>query len=478
MLQQFFVAAPKLRPQLNIGCLHDIPNGRYMRGRHGESILNGGLAYVEGVGGRGNMGKSTLAHFKKLRILSRFIKSVLGIYDTETSLTFGRIQNLWNTLVALNPELASLDLEDAARVFITDNTVMSGNEWFAKLKAFAEDKRKNSKDWMGTTPFIDEKTGQLIQTMYPSLFELDSLSMFLTDSVEGIYEKNQIGDSAANTDSLRGAAAKSQMLMQLPTTTGQANVFLTMTMHVGDQHQLDPYAPQKKQLSYLKGGVAFKHVPQKITFLTNNLWYVANNVVLANKGTKAPEYPKDASDNMEGDTDLNLMTVQNLRAKNGPTGMPFELVWSQADGILVGLSEFNYIKSFDKYGMGGHDRAYFLELRPEVTLSRTTIRGKIDSDLRLQRALEITSELCQMKYLWDEKQLTSCWGDTEKLLVSPKELYEGLKAKGYDWDTLLDTRGYWVFEEEASGQPPFLSTLDLLRMNAGLYRPYWMEATK
>jgi len=460
-LNAYFQSAPKIRPRLNVGCLHDIPTGRYIRGRHGESILNGGLAYVEGVGGRGNMGKSTYMHFKNLRVLARYVRAMLGMYDTETSLTYRRLEGLSSWM----PNIGGIDLEDSGRVHLTDNTVMTGDAWFEKLKAFAEDKKKNAKDFLYTTPFVDEKTGQLIEAFYPSLFGLDSLSMFLTTSVEGIYDKNKIGDSGANTDSLRGAAAKSQMLMQLPTVSGQAGLYMTMTMHVGDQHQLDPYAPQKKALAFLKGGVSFKHVPQKITFLTNNLWYVFNSVVLANKGTKAPEYPKDSSDNMEGDTDLQLMHVQNLRAKDGPTGMPFELVWSQSEGILVGLSEFNYIKSFDRYGIGGNDRTYFLDLLPDVALSRTTIRGKINENARLQRALEITSEMCQMKMLWD---------DEEKLFCTPKQLYDDLKAKGYDWDTLLDTRGYWVFEEDAAGELPFLSTMDLLRMRAGLYHPYWM----
>lgn len=473
-LGNYFQPAPKIRPQLNVGCLFDIPTGRYLRGRNGESILNGGMAYVEGIGGRGNMGKSTLAHFRKLRVLDRYVRTLLGVYDTETSLTIARLQSLAQHM----DRLGQIDLEDSGRVFLSDNTVMSGNEWFAKLRQMGQDKVKASKEWMATTPFIDEKTGNPISVLYPSLFELDSLSMFLTDSVEGIYEKNQIGDSGANTDSLRGAAAKSQMLMQLPTTTGQSSFYLTMTMHVGDQHQLDPYAPQKKALQFLKGGVSFKHVPQKITFLTNNLWYVFNSTVFANKGTKAPEYPKDSTDNMEGDTDLQVMQIQNLRAKSGPTGMPFELVWSQSEGILPGLSELHYLKAFDRYGIGGNDRTYFLDLLPDVSISRTTVRGKIDENALLRRALEITSEMCQMKNLWDEEQLTQVWDDKVKLLCTPAELYADLKAKGYDWETLLSTRGYWVFEEDAAGQPPFLSTLDLLRMRAGLYHPKWLPELK
>lgn len=45
-----FKKAPKLRPLLNIGCLFDIPTGTYLKGKHGESILNGGLSYITGIG--------------------------------------------------------------------------------------------------------------------------------------------------------------------------------------------------------------------------------------------------------------------------------------------------------------------------------------------------------------------------------------------------------------------------------------------
>jgi hypothetical protein len=459
---QFFISAPPLHVKLNIGCLHDIPTGTYSFGKHGESILNGGLSYITGVGGRGNMGKSIYLHYQNLTVIDRYCSSMLNVYDTETSITRTRFTQLSVHL----ENIAGVDLEKEGRAFFTDNTVMSGNVWFDALRKLGDHRKKESKKYTLTTPFVNKKSGEYIQILNPFLGEIDSLSMFSTDSVENIYDKNQIGDSGANTDALRGAAAKSQMLMQLPSLTGQAGLYVSFTMHMGDQHSLDPYAPPQKQLAYLKGKTSFKHVPQKVTFLTNNLWYVMNAAPLQNKGTKAPEFPKDSTDTKEGDTDLQLLSVINLRAKNGPTGMPFELIVSQSEGVLVGLTEFWYLKSFDRYGLGGNDRTYYLELLPEVNLSRTTIRGKIDSDWKLRRALEITSEMCQLKYLCD---------DPEQLFITPKELYETLKAKGYDWNVLLDTRGYWVFEEHASKEKPFLSTMDLLRMAKNLYHPYWMK---
>ena len=45
-LGNFFKPAPNLRPMLNLGCLFDIPTGRYRRGKNGEHILNAGLALL------------------------------------------------------------------------------------------------------------------------------------------------------------------------------------------------------------------------------------------------------------------------------------------------------------------------------------------------------------------------------------------------------------------------------------------------
>ena len=459
-IYKHFLPAPKVHPMLNIGCLQDIPTGKYLRGKHGESILLGGMAYVEGIAGRGNQGKSTLMLFRILRAFIRYNRAILNMYDTETSLRFLRLNALYKALTG-----TFVDLEDTRKVIITDNTVMSGNKWFSALQNFGEEKQKASRDWYMATPFIDPKTGKNLDAFYPSFFGVDSLSQFMTDAVETIFDKNEVGEGGANTVFMKGGQAKTQVLMQMPTTTGQAGLYVSMSIHLGDQIVMDQYNPPAKLLADMKNNSAFKNVPKNITFLTNNLWNVFNSAPLVHKETKAPLYPRDSNDDMEGDLDLRMMNVQNIRAKNGPTGMPFELIWSQREGILAGLSEFNYIKNYDRFGLGGNDRNYFVELAPEISLSRTTIRKKIEESPKLQRALEITSELCQMRNLWLDEDGVFC---------TPAELYNDLKALGYDWDVLLDTRGFWVFEDDAPNYKPFLSTMDLLRMRKQLYHPYWL----
>lgn len=460
----------QLVPLLNIGCLMDIPYGRYHFGAHGESILNGGLAHIDGVCGRANTFKTVLEKFKFLRAMDRYEQFILEEYETEGSGSIDRTYELARQF----PNLSGLDLEKMGRMRFTSVRDSWGDEWFDDLCTMGEAKIKDTKKWTLATPFVDKRTGENITTLVPTGAIVDSLSGFNVSTVLKIFDKAKIGEGAANVDSMKGSAAKSQMVGLLPGVTGRSNIFIGLTAHIGDQIQIDTYTPVAQKLGFLKQKQGLKRVPENYTFLTHSLMMAIKTTVLCHKDTKAPLYPRNSDDNMEGDTDLMTMTVQTLRSKFGPSGMPFELIVSQSDGILVGMSEFNYIKSFDRFGLNGNDQNYALDLYPDVMLRRTTIRNKIETDLKLQRALEITSELCQMQNLWDDRKFGI---DEKDILCTPKELYSDLKAKGYDWDIILgQTRGYWIFSESEANNPlKFLSTKDLLRMRKGLYHPWWMS---
>jgi hypothetical protein len=106
---------------------------------------------------------------------------------------------------------------------------------------------------------------------------------------------------------------------------------------------------------------------------------------------------------------------------------------------------------------------------PDYKVGRTTIRQALETDVKLRNAVRIMSEMLQASNEW--RFLPKEW------LCTPKELYEDIKAKGYDWDELLNTRGYWTFDQYTH-PVPFLSFIDLLKMRVGLYHPYWMESKK
>ena len=59
-MKQMFKTSPAFKEidafkiMYNVGCLLDIPTGTYIKGAHGESILNGGLGVLTAIAGRGN----------------------------------------------------------------------------------------------------------------------------------------------------------------------------------------------------------------------------------------------------------------------------------------------------------------------------------------------------------------------------------------------------------------------------------------
>lgn len=472
-----FKPAPALRARLNMGCLFDIPTGAYKKGKHGESILNGGLSPITGIGGRGNMYKSTLAHFFTLRAMDRFPSGAANVYDTEESLEVERLEQLSVRLSNLYKETPFIQEFDEhgmpmSRILLSAKATMLGNEWFAEFRNVMKERRSAKGAALKTTPFID-KDGNCIKILPPFVGEVDSFSQMDIESHEKKLDSNDVGEAGLNMEAMDVARAKSQIMMQLPGVTAMGNGYIILTAHVGDEHQLDPYAPPAKKLSFLKGKSKFKRVPENYTLLTNNLWYCFSATVLTNQTTKAPEFPRGPDDDLKGDTDLMRVTIQNLRGKSGPTGLPTDIIVSQREGVQVGLTEFWYLKENKPkggvaYGFGGHDKSYYLELVPEVNMRRTSVRAKINENPNVQRALEITSEMCQMLNLWHHMD--------RSLLIQPKELYEKIKEK-YDWNILLNhTRGYWMFEEDVTEDTPYyLSTLDILLMAQGSYHPWWYE---
>lgn len=456
--------APSIRPLLNIGCLMDITTGTYHTGKHGESILNGGHAALTGIGGRGNTYKSTIAHHIHLTVLDRYVQSVWNMYDTEMSFGEKRAAGLSK----FKERIKGMDLVEVGRLLITDSTMYTGNKWFDQIKEYVEDKLKD-KDSYGTLPFLDKK-GEPIRHPLPSLTLVDSFSRMTIDAVDTILGKHSAGESGNNMSAAKDAGSKHQMLIQMPALTARGSLYTTLSAHVDDELKLDPYAPNTKKLSFLKNQLKFKYVSNQFHFLMNNLWYCFDASAKKNATTKASEYPRNPKDKDPANNDLMAVTVQNLRGKFGASGNPLELMVSQQDGVLVGLSEFHYIKSYDRYGLGGNMQNYYLELCPNIALSRTTVRTKINENVDLRRALEIVSEMCQISNLWLDLDA--------KYALEPKELYENIKARGYDWDTILtQTRGYWIYEEDVKYEPlMFLSTMDLLKMSQGEYHPYWYDA--
>jgi hypothetical protein len=471
-----FAKAQPVKPMINLGACLDIPSGAYLRGKFGDSILNGGLGAMTGVAGIGNSFKSTVCHYMLLSGMYKITKAVAKTYDTEMNIHEKHLQHFANQF----SELGGEQLFQSGRWVVTDKTTVdeetdkyfTGDLWFDKYKDFANGKMKNAKSLTVETPFLDRNGGPL-KIIQPTFSQIDSFSEFVTQDVVKMQEDNSLGDKGANMVSMRQGMQKNRFLMEAPFLTNGGYDYMMLTTHIGNEFNMDPNAPPPKKLQFLRG-VKIKGAPEKFTFMMNMCWYMYNVSVLKNDTTKAPEYPRHKDDDLKGDTDLMLVSAMVLRNKNGPTGMAVGLVVSQQDGVLPSLTEFHNIKESGRFGISGTLQNYALDILPDVSLSRTTVRGKIEKNPLLRRALNITSELCQIYELWHS--LDDC------LYMSPKELYEKLKAKGYDWNILLQTRGYWMLDDYEEPIPR-LTTMDLLNMtrdesDPDHYHPYWMNPDK
>jgi hypothetical protein len=455
------IEKPLFRPSLNVGGMYDVPTGHYEFGKHGESIMNGGVGPLTGIASRPNNFKTALAIFMQAMIRRAFQNAYGLIYDTEGTLSpIVRFQ----TISLAFAELAAIDWDNDDKFTFTDLSRYTGDILMKLFRDEVYKKTSDPKKNIFTTPFID-RDGEYRQAYMPTSLLIDSFSKFQIKEVQDMYDKNKVGDSKNNTDAMTSGKAKTQLFNQMPTMAAQTGSYVIMTAHVGDIINMEMYPTDKRNLSHMKKDTVIKGVGPGFYSMPHNVWDIMSNKPLVNK-EKMPQYPLDNRTAMEGDADLKLLEIQNLRGKGGITGMGMPMIMSQTEGYLPSLTEFHYCRE-NGFGIEGNNVNYQLALVPDVNLSRTTVRAKLNDSVTLRRATEIQSEMLQLIQFHRT--------DAEGVFTTPKELYDDLKAIGYDWSVLLNTRGFWVFREEEHLHPQqFLSTMDLLRMRKGLYVPYWL----
>lgn len=486
-----FELAPALKILFNVGAGFDIPTGTWMRGLHGEMILNGGMGFIVGMVGIGNNFKTTILNGIILRAMGRVFESCqppekksqkklthlstsYSTYDTEVNIQEPHLKILAKSIWAfLNRDIIMEKLWK-----ITDKTVYWGNEWFEIFKDFLKFKRKNAAAYSVLTPFTDREdltpgsVPKLMSVLLPTFGLVDSLTDFQSETEEKMMNENELGDSGANMLFMRGGAIKTRLLSELPALSGGAYHFMGLTAQLNKEIQMGGgpggAAQPTKKLQYLKNGDRIVGATNKFTYATSVCFNAYNASPLVDK-ERMPEYAHPNSARNIGDTDLNTVKLTCLRNKNGPTGNTLTVVVTQREGLNVPLTEFHNLRENERFGIIGKGAYYTLALYPECALLRTTIRQKLEEDVKLRRAVTISSEMQQMtEYMPDLWSEVGC---------TPEVLYDDLKKLGYDWDVLLKTRGYWLFNND-SHPIPFLSTHDLLNMRKETYFPYWMTADK
>ena len=466
-----FKLPPPVKLMFPVGSLLDIPTGEYLKGTHDQRVLLGGISMITGIVGPGNSFKTTLMRFMVLSAINRLFPQAqdevyYSSYDTEINANDHRNAKLTKVFTYLKDR----DILQEGIWQITNKDIYTGNEYWTEVKNYLKAKRENKKARHYKTAFLDRDGVSPMTTPCPSFGDIDSLSQFVTADVEKTMDTTELGESAGNTIFMRQGLAKARLLMEMPTVIASGTHYELFTAHVGATISI-PSAPgtppPRKQLQHMPAGDVIKGVSNNFFYLLHNLWYILSARPFINQGTKAPEYPYEPGDEIAGDNDLMCLTMKQLRGKNGSSGYVIEQMVSQREGVLPYLSEFHYVKSNGRFGLEGNDRNYALSLVPDVSLSRTTVRKKLRESPKLQRAVELTSELCQLGIFHPT---------LKDVLMTPGELKKALEDKGYDWEFLLtQTRSWHTLDDEEAPLYPF-STLDMCRAARGEYTPYWLEA--
>ena len=453
---------------INIGATFDIPSSAIVTGSKGETIFNGGLGQITGIVGTGNNFKSTIMHymmFAGANTINATKETGCSLYDTEVNISPERLEELSSNFKYLPEDVI---FGENPFVFVTDKTQYAGDEWMNELKGILREKVKNKSNLTEFTGLINKNTKKPTQDYVPSFIEIDSLSEFESAVTMDMIDKSKKDDSSNNTLFMKQGLYKTKMISELPLMANMGNNFFLVTAHVGEAGPvMDKYNQPTKKLQHMKSADKLKGVSPKFFFLTTQAYMAHTASLLKNQTTKLAEFPKSKEDIME--TDLNVVKLTMLRNKTGASGFTLDIVVSQTDGVLPTLTEFLNIKNRDRYGITGNNISYQIAIYPDVNLSRTTVRRKIDEDPKLRRAINIVSEMCQLEK-FQNNYLTR-----NDLKITPEELYVKIKEQGYDWDVLLDTRGWMAIDNYSKDLPEYLNTIDLLKMAKGEYRPYWYD---
>jgi len=453
----------------NVGSYFDIPTGNLVIGAKGETIINGGITGIASVLGAGNNYKSTLLHYLMLAAADKILATAdtaMTTYDTEVNITLDRLENLSSGFEYIPDK----PITESGTWSVTDKSLISANKWITGINEYIKNKGSDKKSMATYTALRDPYTKKSLVTYLPTFVEIDSLSEFEGEASIDMLS-NDLEDSSTNTFAMKQGMFKHKFLSQLPRLSGSTNTVFLVTAHIGKKIDMATgpakYQQPSKQLQYLKSGDVIKGVTNKFNYLINGGAFFAHTATkLINQTTKLPEYPISKEDN--DPNELNIVKLTQLRGKNGSSGWTLEVLISQYDGVLLDLTQFHYIKTNGKYGITGSNLSYELVLRPDVKLSRTTVRSKIKADPKLAKAIQFTSNLLQLHTY--HRHLAGAG-----LLCTPEELYNDIKELGYDWDVLLDTRSWMTVDQYSNKIKPFLSIIDLLKMRKGIYKPYWME---
>lgn len=347
--------------------------------------------------------------------------------------------------------------------------------WHAQ-EEFVEQKLKHSKDILVETPFLNHD-GSLYKIAPITFSFIDSITRWTTKAFEDKFGGLDIGGSDNNMKAMARSRDQATLMERISVAASKGTHYILGTMHMGkviDVGGGPPGMQPDRQLGSMKPGEKLMGGGGTALYLPLTIMATSHSKPLMDKDQQ-PLYGRPNQPVTEGrnESDLHTVTVRPFRSKAGP-GYEVELVVSQRNGYSPELTYLHFIRdnllksewaNGEYYGTRGGFSNFKLCLYPDVSMTRNSAYGKLKEDRILFRALEITCELIQLRKS----------GHFHKLYIPPDEIYSKLVEQGYDVKRLLNSRGWWTYDNYNPDILPYLSVVDLLEVAHGIKKPYWWD---
>ena len=238
------------QPYINTGTLFDYATGKFRQGIDGRWLLDGGFSPCNGIAGRAQTFKSSLALSFLAGAMSIHPHAECFAYETENAYGVER----FNDLVPKDHPISD-------RIVFKNSTVCSLSDFYEEYTKITEEKISHRKDYLVESPFIDPRSGKPCKIWIPTFVIIDSYSRARSDKGDQQYLTNSVDDSGMNTLWLSEGNVKTRIMSDLPNRAAKAGLYVILTAHVGDKKDLDPYNKAPKQLQYMKNMDSFVFSP-------------------------------------------------------------------------------------------------------------------------------------------------------------------------------------------------------------------------
>lgn len=451
----------------NFSPIFDLINGEYVLGTDSVTYLNGGLCANNAITGGNNTQKTGLSVLAMARMLVRIPKCVVVFFDIEATFSVARLAKMVDWEIGEQGYFYR-EILNKRFFYFSRNDGHDGSfvhNWFKDTYVKIKQDIKEKKDVWLTLPYPDND-GNPMQAIVPVVVAVDSISEMHFSKTSAHFQEGDVdeGGEKKTRDMVIGNQRRI-VYEDCDVLGGEVGFIQLWTAQVVDIINMTG-RPLEKESVFIRQGKKLKG-PKSLMRIPQTGYEIIRGSAL--KSGQEWLYPdpfgkdifidRDAKEN----PDLLIYSISPYRNKSGTSGGSFSFIGSQALGIQEGLSMYHCIKTSNKFGLVGSDVSHACVLYPDCKVGRTTIRKKLMDDKKLYRALTISYQMWFMQ--------TFNLALEPKYRMTPEDLYEKIKAQGYDWEDMLDTVDYIHFNPDI--KQPTLSTMELLKIANGERKPHW-----